>query len=80
MIVQIPSDGLLFLDWIGFKIICDAEELIAFSQVGHNAHVLSPLYDTSMSVQDHLGEERSLQVKNIVLKRFHIDVICMELP
>lgn len=54
------NDGLLFLDWVGFKIICDAEELIAFSHVVHNAHVLSPLYGISMSVQGHLGEEHKV--------------------
>lgn len=43
------SVGLLFLDWVGIRIVHDAEGLITFSQVGHNAQVLSPLYDFSMS-------------------------------
>lgn len=51
-----PSASLLYLDWGECKIVRDAEESIAFRQVGHYAHGLSPLYDISKSVRDHLGE------------------------
>ena len=32
-----PRVGLLFLDWVGIRVVRNAEELITFSQVGHNA-------------------------------------------
>lgn len=45
-----PSASLLYLDWGECKIVRDAEDSIAFRQVGHYAHGLSPLYDISKSV------------------------------
>ena len=51
-----PCVGLLFLGWVGISVVHNAEELITFSQVGHNAQVLYPLYDFSMSFWGHGGQ------------------------
>lgn len=58
------SVSLLFLDWVGFRIACEAEELITFSQVGRNTPVLSSLYGILVSIQT--TEEKEKSEKNIV--------------
>lgn len=42
--------------WVELWIAGDAEELIVFSPFGRKTHMLNPLYDISMFLQDHLGE------------------------